>query len=171
MSDGVVNFAASSVRMSARISASPRVSSPMPGALSRCTLPLHLDVGAFGEHGVEVRVDDQHGPPGGAGATADAHHVALGVHLDVAQPLLAQHLHEHLRARLLLERRRRNLRQRNQLAHEAVVVGLDERHGLLELRPVDDGPDGGVGRLGRGGRHEEREKMPRKQLSSACRPS
>ena len=34
-----------------------------------------------------------------------------------------------------------NLGQRNQLADEPVLVGLDERHGLLELRAVDEAAD------------------------------
>ena len=59
-------------------------------------LPLHLHVGALGEDGVEVGIHDQHGSAGRRGAAAEAHDVAFGVHLDVAQPLLAQHLHERL---------------------------------------------------------------------------
>ena len=161
MSPGVVNFAASSARTSARRTREPAgvVADPRRGQAR--ALPLHLHVGAFGEHGVEMGVHDQHGSASRRGAAAEAHDVAFGVHLDVAQPVLAQHLHERLRPRLLLEGGRGNLGQRDQLADEAVLVGLDERHGLLEFRPVDQAADRRVRRLGRRRRRRGRDKNHR----------
>ena len=57
------------------------------------------------------------------------------VHLDVRQAVLLEHAHERLRARLLLEWRRRDLGQRDELADEPFLVGLDEGGGLFERAP------------------------------------
>ncbi len=53
-------------------------------------LALDLDVSALGKHRVEMSDDGNHRP--GARALADAHDVACGVHFDVGQPVLTQHL-------------------------------------------------------------------------------
>ena len=49
----------------------------------------------------------------------------------------------------LLEWRGGNLRERDQLAHEAVVIFFEKGGRGFELRAVDDAPDAGVGGLGR----------------------
>ena len=97
---------------------------------------LDLDVGALGEHRVQMRDNRHHGAR--AAALAHAHRVAFGVHLDVREALLAQHLEVRLRARLLLERWRGNLVESDELLDEAVVVGLDEAARLCELRARAD---------------------------------
>src|SRR5260221_8162310 len=134
------------------------------GRHETCPLTLHLDVGAFGEHGVQVGVDHEHRSARGSGAAANAHDVAFGVHLDVGKPLLPQHLQKRLRAGLLLEGGRRDFGQRDQLAHEAVLVGLDERDRLLELRAIDDATDPGIRRLG----HRRRDGHGEKRRGYGC---
>ena len=100
------------------------MSSPIPGAISLRAGALHFHVGAFGEDRIEMGDDGEHGRV--RGALADSHDVAFAVHFDIAQTLLAQQFEVRLRATLLLERRSRDLGQRDQLANEPIVIGPDE---------------------------------------------
>ena len=90
--------------------------------------------------------DDGEHRPAGRRALAHAHRIAFGVHLDVRQALLAQHLDVGFRARLLLERRRGNLVERDEFLDEPVVVALDEGARLRELRALADALDDESGR-------------------------
>ena len=56
---GVCTFAFFISRTIATSTARPRQSSPMPGRCSDRAFALHLDVGAFGKHRVEMRGDDE----------------------------------------------------------------------------------------------------------------
>ena len=142
MSPGVVNFAASSVRTSARIEREPaRVVADAGGRQPRALRASPSHRCPSGNTVSRWALTSSSGPARRTGAAADAHHVAFGIHLDVGQADLAEHLQVDLRARLLLERRRRDFGQRDQLPHEAVLVGLDEGGGLLEFRAVDEGAD------------------------------
>jgi len=80
------------------------------------------DVRPFGKDGVEVRRDDHDRP--GLGPLAQREHVAFLVDLRV-EPALAEHLGEGLRARLLLERRRGDLGDRDDVLDPLVVIGIE----------------------------------------------
>jgi hypothetical protein len=82
----VWNFPASIARIIARISARPRVSSPMPGAISRVPSRFTVTSVPSGNTVSRCATTATSGPPAGAGAAADAHDVAFGVHLDVVRP-------------------------------------------------------------------------------------
>jgi hypothetical protein len=91
---------------------------------------LHLHVGAGGEHGVQVRRDEQLGAV--ARALAQADDVAFGVDLRVRE---AQRLHareEGFGALLLLEGRRFDLGEHLQVFDRALVVGLHRVQQLLD---------------------------------------
>ncbi len=107
---------------------------------------LHRHVRALREHRVEMSDEGEHG--GVTRPLAHAHHVPLGVHFHAAETRIAKRLKERVRPTLLLEGGSRDLGERNQLAHETVVVRADERPGVLELRAPENARDERVRTLG-----------------------
>jgi len=98
---------------------------------------LHAHVGALGENRVEVRRDGEQRRI--AAAAPQAHDVALRVALDVLEARLAEHFQISPALRLLAKRRRGNLRQRDEIAHELVVeLALERRARRLERRRRHD---------------------------------
>jgi hypothetical protein len=70
-----------------------------------------LDVRAFGKDGIEMREHCKHRPvPRGlrGGPATNAHHIALGIRLNIGEAGRAQHLEERRRTRRFLEWWRRN---------------------------------------------------------------
>jgi len=71
-------------------------------------------------------------------AFADAHHVALGIGLHVGQPGRAKHFKIGRSALLLLEGRRRNFGERDQLFDEAFMIAIQKRLRVAKCRARDD---------------------------------
>ena len=101
--------------------ARPRQSSPMPGPRMHRAFLRGLDVGALGEHGVEVRGEHEVRPRRGARALAE--HVADLVDAHVLQAELAELAGVELGALRLLERRRLDLADLDLLGQGAGLVG------------------------------------------------
>ena len=136
--------ASSIARTIASSTASERVSSPMPGAIEARAVALDLHVRAFRKHGVQVRGDrDQRAA---AGAFAHAHDVAFGVALDAGEPALRAASRDTPRRAVFLERRRRNLGQRDDLVDQPIVIAIDRGHRRGQLRVRGDALDGRVDR-------------------------
>jgi hypothetical protein len=111
-------------------------------------LAAHLHVGAFREHRVQVGGDHHQRRAGRSGAAAQAHDVALGVHLDVAQAGRLQLGQVGLGAHLLLERRGGDLGQLDGLGDDAVVLRLEAEEGGPEAGAGPDRAQRPVGRRG-----------------------
>ena len=126
------------------------------GAANHRALLRDLDVGALGEHGVEVRGEHEVRPRRRARALAE--HVADLVDAHVLQPELAELARVELGARRLLERRRLDLADLHLLGQRAGLVGA--RGGERRLhRGVLQQPGAEIGgRLlgGRGGDEDQR---------------
>ena len=96
-------------------------------------------IGSFREDGVEVGRQDDHGPAGRAAPAPKAHHIALGVHLEVRQAVGLQHRQIGVGADFFLERRRRDLGQGDDVADDTVMLGIEGG---------ERGPEAGAGANG-----------------------
>ena len=109
-------------------------------------LALDLHVRPFGKHRVQVGGDgdERRLVPAWADAPAQAHDVAFLVLLHVSQAGRAQHFQVHLRPGGFLERRRRNLGERDDFRNEPIVIAVHHGHGLLEPAATPDPGQSGV---------------------------
>ena len=121
------------MRMMLTSTASPRQSSPMPGPCSTAPSRLTWTSVPFGEHGVEMRGDDEVRTWRRPGPIAED--VAGRVHAHVLQPELLKHTLQLGAADVLLEGGRRNLAEA-----DLVFDGLR----LARLRRVERGLHGRV---------------------------
>ena len=108
-------------------------------------LPSNLHFGLFREHCVQMRCHDHKRRADGACPPAQAHHIALGVHLDIAEAGSLQHGHVGLSLGRLLEGRGRDLGQADGFLDDAVVLAIKVGGRRLESRAVADRLDGLVG--------------------------
>jgi hypothetical protein len=138
--------------------ASPRQSSPMPGAVSARRRPRRRRDGVArtrtsvpsGNTVSRWPGQDDHRPSGRrAGALAD--HVPLGVGAHVRRPSAWKRRASSRAARLLLERRRRDLADRHLLVERARVRGAEGVERAPDLGAPRDGGRVGGRRRGRGG--------------------
>ena len=127
MVPGVSTWPSFNARITASMTASPRQSSPMPGAFHDVALARDFDVGAFREDGVEVRGEHQIRPRGLAGPHAD--HVAGRVDAYVAQSEFLEQALQLLSADRFLEGRRGNLAEARLKLEGARLVALCGVHG------------------------------------------
>ena len=96
---GVLTLAFFSARMIATITREPAAVVADAGAVQHRAFALHLDVGAFGEHRVEMRGEDEVRARRRAGVVAE--HVAGLVDAHVLQPELLEHALQLVAARRL----------------------------------------------------------------------
>ena len=94
-----------------------------PRGRESCSVAPHRHIGPFGEHGVEMRGDDQQRT---SSAGAHSEDVALFVLLDVGESGCLGEAYEGVGAGRLLEGRCGNFRQGDDFRDEAVVLAIDD---------------------------------------------
>ena len=138
-------------------------------------LALHLHVGPFGEHRVQVTAQHQRRSRAGARDLAD--HVAFAIHAQLLNAKGGELVAERGSARGFLKRRRRDLAEGGLLGQRPLVLGLQGGHGLGDSRLLGEAIErrlggGGLG-CGLGGAlgllcvaddgHRQREHQEREQ--------